>query len=105
MKKFTRVVFIVFIAVFIAACDDAEKHHATTHSAAVGINDETRAGYELAQVYCSQCHSVPNPNVHVAADWKYILPRMMAHMKSRNRGVPSADEQQLILEYLQKNAR
>lgn len=82
-------------------------------------------GARLMAHYCSQCHGIPSPASHSAADWVPVFRRMVLRMERSNhmgpmmgggmtggmmsRGmhnaeVPAENEQSIILRYLQSNA-
>jgi hypothetical protein len=70
-------------------------------------SDEAKA-FRLA---CKQCHTLPDPQRHTAAEWPAVVARMEKNMLWMNRVVgskPDPDEPQLriedILSYLQKHA-
>ncbi len=61
---------------------------------------------------CSQCHVLPDPRRHTAAEWRAVVARMQRNMQWMNRVVgskPDPDEPQLkveaILRFLQRYAR
>ena len=67
---------------------------------------------EPFRLACSQCHVLPDPRRHTAAEWRAVVLRMQENMQWMNRVVgthPDPDEPQLrieeILAFLQKYAR
>lgn len=62
-----------------------------------------RKGYALTQHYCVQCHALPNPNQHTAADWPGVVKRMQGYMYQFRKPVPTTDERQFILDYLDQS--
>jgi len=67
---------------------------------------------EAFRLACSQCHVLPDPRRHSAAEWPAVVERMQQNMQWMNRVVgsrPDPDEPQLrveeILAFLQKYAR
>ncbi len=68
-------------------------------------------GARLMQRYCTQCHGLPGPGLHTAAEWPVVVARMAAreHMMSDQdmMGIqaPSAKEQATLLAYLRKHAQ
>lgn len=74
-------------------------------------------GARLTATYCVQCHHLPNPSMHDAAKWQPIVERMVWRMEGKgNLGslmqemmadvrAPSADEQRILVAYLQKHAQ
>jgi len=72
------------------------------------IETDTAKSFRLA---CQQCHTLPDPQRHTAAEWPAVVARMEKNMLWMNRVVgskPDPDEPQLrieeILSYLQKHA-
>ena len=71
-----------------------------------------RPSGEAFRLACSQCHVLPDPQRHTAAQWRAVVARMQENMEWMNRVVgskPVAGEPQLrveeILAFLKKNAR
>ena len=67
---------------------------------------------EAFRVACSQCHVLPDPRRHSAAEWRGVVTRMQENMEWMNRIVssrPLPGEPQLrveeILAFLEKHAR
>jgi len=69
-------------------------------------------GAKLLQRYCTQCHELPGPGHHTAAEWPAVLERMLLLMdvSQRFRGLmgniaaPSADERAALGAYLEAHA-
>ncbi len=83
-------------------------------------------GAAMLEVYCEQCHWLPSPQMHSAAEWPLLVRRMMLRagiLKDRiggpvtrglvggwmvdiikKVGYPDADQQDSIIAYLQRNA-
>lgn len=71
-----------------------------------------RPSAEAFRLACSQCHVLPDPRRHTAAEWPAVVARMEQNMQWMNRVVgsqPDPDEPQLrveeILSFLQRYAR
>jgi hypothetical protein len=71
-----------------------------------------RPAGEAFRIACSQCHVLPDPRRHTAAEWRAVVARMQENMEWMNRIVgsqPNADEPQLRIEdinaFLAKYAR
>lgn len=68
-------------------------------------------GARLLQHYCTQCHNLPGPGLHTAAEWPAVVERMAAreHMMSDHdmMGIQAPSEKELatLLAYLQKHAQ
>jgi cytochrome c5 len=54
---------------------------------------------------CSQCHALPDPKAHTAAEWPQIVEKMQWHMHTMNKGELSESEKKDIVNYLVRNAR
>ncbi len=54
---------------------------------AAQLPDAGSSGAQLVARYCSQCHGIPSPASHSAADWEVTLRRMLMHME-RGRHMP-----------------
>jgi hypothetical protein len=78
--------------------------------------DVNRAEGEAFRVACNQCHVLPDPQRHTAAEWRAVVARMQENMEWMNRVVGSkpafdraAGEPQLRIEeinaFLEKHAR
>jgi len=69
-------------------------------------------GAGLLQVYCAQCHALPGPGRHTAAEWPAVLDKMnmLMDVASRFGGlmgkvkVPNAEEKEVLRDYLTDNA-
>jgi hypothetical protein len=59
-----------------------------------------RGRNDFAKV-CSQCHALPDPSVHSAQDWVAVFQRMLRNMERMKVVLPTADQSQSILLYLQ----
>ncbi len=68
-------------------------------------------GARLLGRYCSQCHGVPGPGMHIADEWPNVVARMNRRMQmmSRKRTMmrieaPDNNELEILMAYLKKNA-
>ncbi len=87
---------------------------------AADLPDPDSRGAHLVSRYCSQCHGIPSPKSHSAADWTPLFRRMiqrMAHSSMMGSGsgmmtrampmgmhsarAPSQEEADMMLSYLQ----
>ena len=71
-----------------------------------------RPSGEAFRLACNQCHVLPDPKRHTAAEWPVVVARMQQNMEWMNRVVgskPDPDEPQLRIDqinaFLQKYAR
>lgn len=69
------------------------------------LPDSRSASAHTYASYCMNCHALPHPGRLSAAGWAALYPIMEKHMVNRGMALPSKDEQQAILGYLQTNAR
>ena len=82
-----------------------------------GINPQllpeaSSEGARTLTQYCSQCHGVPGPGLHIADDWPDVIDRMNRRMQMMSRDrmmmnieAPSKNEFKILKAYLQKNAQ
>jgi cytochrome c5 len=54
--------------------------------------------------FCTQCHALPDPASHTAAEWPAVVAKMKGYMATMQKKVPQAGEEKEILSYLEKNA-
>ena len=72
-------------------------------------------GARLLTRYCIQCHDLPGPGMHTAAEWPQVLDRMNRRMQMMDSGMmggrtmgieaPSRAELQTLITYLQEHAQ
>lgn len=72
------------------------------------LPDPGSRGAKLLARYCNQCHNLPSPAMHSAAEWPVITSRMFSRMSMMsgmmgmmNVENPSPEERQTIVAYLQ----
>ncbi|MGA7802431.1 MAG: hypothetical protein WCC36_16660 [Gammaproteobacteria bacterium] len=53
---------------------------------------------------CAQCHALPSPVQHTAAQWPGVVQRMERFMQSSGRPVPSSKTLETIIVYLKDHA-
>lgn len=58
-------------------------------------------GREAFERVCSQCHALPDPRTHSAADWPAVFLRMEQNMERMQVTPPSSSEAGDVLTYLQ----
>ncbi len=73
------------------------------------LSEPKSQGAQLLKRYCAQCHGLPGPGKHTAAEWPAVVDRMKSrfNMHSRMMGgivVPSESEYRIVIAYLQKYA-
>ena len=69
------------------------------------LPDSQSASARTYASYCMNCHALPHPGRLTAAGWAALYPVMEGHMVDRGMVLPSGDERQAILSYLQTHAR
>lgn len=81
------------------------------------LPEQGSRGARLVATYCVQCHYLPNPAMHSSTRWPSVVERMVWRMDGKgNLGklmqdmmadvkTPGADEQAILLRYLQKHAQ
>ena len=53
---------------------------------------------------CTQCHALPFPDKHSAAEWPDVIARMVGHMQTNGKTLPDAQEQAEIIKFYQTKA-
>jgi hypothetical protein len=88
------------------------RRHAQTPLDPARYPELARPSAEPFRLACSQCHVLPDPRRHTAAEWPAVVARMQQNMQWMNRVVgsrPDPDEPQLeveeILGFLRRYAR
>ena len=88
------------------------RRHAQTPLDPKRYPEVNRASGEAFRLACNQCHVLPDPKRHTAAEWPKVVARMRENMEWMNRVVgsqPTPGEPQLRVEeitaFLQKWAR
>jgi len=64
---------------------------------------ESKSGRLFAQT-CSQCHALPDPQQHTAAQWPSVVARMEQHMRQSNIPLPGEREIKDIDAFLEQHA-
>ena len=69
-------------------------------------------GARLLVQYCTQCHNLPSPSLHIVEEWPGIAMRMFRRMPMMSGmgmmmsiEAPSPGEQQTIITYLESHAK
>jgi cytochrome c2 len=88
------------------------RRHAQKPLDAKRYPDLNRPEGEAFRLACNQCHVLPDPQRHTAAEWRGVVARMQENMQWMNRVVgtkPVAGEPQLRIEeinaFLERHAR
>lgn len=79
---------------------------------AESLPDATSHGAGLLARYCTQCHNLPGPDRHTAAEWRETTSNMFMLMDVSNRfgglmgrvDVLSPGDQGILLKYLERHA-
>lgn len=74
------------------------------------LPDPQSAGARALERYCNQCHNLPGPGMHTAAEWPAVVARMETrmHMMTGMMGgvaAPTQAEADTLLRYLQAHAQ
>ncbi len=75
------------------------------------LPDADGRGATLLTLYCVQCHDLPTPLMHSAAEWPAIIDRMQRHMGSRSTGMlahvimPAEKDWQQLRDYMSEFAQ
>lgn len=75
------------------------------------LPDAGSAGAKTLAVYCVQCHDLPPPYMHAAAEWDTVLARMRTAMQERRGGMlsrvmtPSDGDWELMRAYLAQHGQ
>lgn len=81
----------------------------------VNLPDPQSTSAQLLAQYCTQCHELPGPGMHIAEEWLSVVDRMNRRMRMMSdRGMmrimddvkaPTDNELQTIVAYLQRHAQ
>lgn len=90
--------------------DDGAGHNARSGARpgqTTTLPDAASPGAKLVSDYCTQCHAAPPPTLHTSEEWAGVVHRMDLHLVDSSKGVrvPSADQMQTILAYMEEHAR
>ncbi|MHB8624097.1 MAG: hypothetical protein ACYC9J_02270 [Sulfuricaulis sp.] len=79
------------------------------------LPDPGSRGARQLEQYCTQCHNLPGPGMHTAAEWPAVVARMNRRMQMMSGGMmgghtmgieaPSRAELQTLIVYLQTHAQ
>lgn len=78
--------------------------HAQTPQESAPQPDQKDTSFKAYRFFCSQCHALPDPRRHSAAEWPAVVEHMNTYMVTSGRAVPSAGELQAIIGFLQKHS-
>ena len=62
-------------------------------------------GAALVGQYCTQCHNLPSPSLHTAAEWPPVVERMRQNVATLKKTPFTDAERDAIVQYLQEHAR
>ncbi len=77
----------------------------TSHALPAGSRLPAGPSRELFAATCSRCHAIPDPRAHAAADWPGVVLRMEQNMVRMRVSVPSREQSQQIMTYLDGASR
>jgi len=89
----------VCLVVMLAGCSTAGKPGGTS------LPDMDSAAAQTFVSRCSACHAVPHPGRHSYQGWLYLVPVMEQRMAERGMLPLTTEDREVILVYLQENAR
>ena len=87
---------MILLALFLAGCGKQS-------AASRDMQEQNKPGYQVAKMYCSQCHALPFADEHPPAAWPYVVSRMEGYMESAHKQIPSPAEHDAIVGYFQSN--
>jgi cytochrome c5 len=100
-------VLLVLLALVIAGCTSSRL--LTPTEADVARVSDRYPGYTLARLnegktlytnHCGSCHPLWKPASQTEAQWKAIMPDMVAKVNKKKSGALTADDSETILRYL-----
>ena len=77
------------------------QRHALTAARPDALGPSHDPGLSQFKQTCSQCHALPDPRLHTAADWPGVVERMRRNMKRMGRPEISDRERDAIVGYLE----
>lgn len=94
-----RLIFPVCLVATLAGCSTAGMSGGTS------LPDMDSPAAQIFVSRCSACHAVPHPGRHSYQGWLYLVPVMEQRMAERGMAPLGAEDREVILTYLQANAR
>jgi Dihaem cytochrome c len=91
MVRLVHVLFVVVLLLGGIGCNAA-------------LPEPESSGAQLYRQRCSGCHRLYAPSILTADMWKLMLARMELQIQRSRLPPLSADEQQTLLDYLQKHS-
>ena len=109
----SKILFLSVLLALVTSCDNNGNHGSgMMGSGGMMANVEIKGGrapqetsadylqgFQQAQVTCSQCHIMPNPNQHTPTEWPGVISRMEGNIKTFKRTMPSDSELNAIIDY------
>lgn len=77
----------------------------TSHALPVSSHLPAGPYRDLFVAMCSRCHALPDPRAHTSADWQTVVTRMEQNMVRMRVSVPSREQSQQIVLYLDGASR
>jgi len=81
------------------------RHHAQRPIDTKRYSDLDGPAGRAFQATCAQCHALPDPAQHTAAQWPGVVARMQHNMTVMGRSAPDAETFSLIISFLERHAR
>ena len=76
------------------------KRHAFQGMVPESLPDIPTKGAKIFKERCAECHTLPDPSMHVPKVWEYVVGKMQQFQKMMDIPVMSEEEVEEVLEYL-----
>jgi hypothetical protein len=96
---FGRLILSFCLVMMLAGCSTAGKQGGTS------LPDMDSAAAQTFVNRCGACHAVPHPARLTYQGWQYLVPLMEQRMAERGMLPLTTEDREIILAYLQENAR
>jgi mono/diheme cytochrome c family protein len=81
------------------------QQHALKPASPETLGPPDTQGLALFRNICSQCHALPDPQLHTADEWPDIVERMRGNMQAMEKPVITEVQKEQIASYLSQHAR
>ena len=99
MQVLVPLMFSFCLVAMLAGCSTAGRPGGTS------LPDMDSAAAQTFVNRCSTCHAIPHPGRHTYQGWLHLVPIMEQRMAERGMAALTAEDREVILAYLQENAR
>jgi len=97
-KKMRKFFILLFALVFISACGSESTGVNAQAPVKKSLPEPDSVGAKLLKKYCSNCHGVPQPDIHKKNEWRNVVYRMNTRRIKRALGeIPAPDYDALVL--------